>query len=404
MRTERREKLDKALVIRSVLGDMGAFTDLVRKYQNLALAYVYHRLHDVHLSEDVVQESFLHAYEHLEQLRKPEAFSSWFRTILRKFIDRQLRKEDFSQIEFIEENYPSVCDRPESVAIDREHRRYAESLLEALPPKQRLTAILHYMDGLKSCEIAQFLEINEGTVRKRLHDARRSLKSFFQKETDMTVEQTLKSIFAAHVNDTMLRKIITEGLSIKLSGEKRELTTFFIDINEFTKLSENLHPEQEITLLNEFSILVHDTVLEQDGILDKMIGDAVMAYWGAPLHMKDQADRACNAALKIQERLAAMGPVWKSRGLPEITASIGIETGMVTIGNFGPPERPAYTPMGNSVNIAANLERFTRKHSINIAVGEATVKSCLGNYNFQRVDCFTPRNWTREMTVYSLSV
>jgi adenylate cyclase len=146
----------------------------------------------------------------------------------------------------------------------------------------------------------------------------------------------------------------------------------FSDIWDFTSISERLTPEALVQLLNEYLSAMTHLVFEDDGLLDKYIGDALMAVYGAPLAMPDHAYRACHTALRMLERLQTLQPHWRERGFPEIDIRIGINTGTMVVGNMGSDLRLAYTAMGDAVNLGSRLESVNKTYGTHIIIGEST--------------------------------
>jgi adenylate cyclase len=157
----------------------------------------------------------------------------------------------------------------------------------------------------------------------------------------------------------------------------------FSDIRGFSKLAESLDPEDLATFLNQYLTPMTQIVLDSSGTLDKYIGDAVMAIWGAPIDLTDHAERACAAALAMLERLAAMNQT--TRG-PKIAIGIGINTGTMAVGNMGSEARFDYTVLGDAVNLGARLEALTKEYAVDILCGEATAQAAGARFSFREID------------------
>jgi len=159
---------------------------------------------------------------------------------------------------------------------------------------------------------------------------------------------------------------------LTLGGEKRDLTVLFSDIRGFSTFSEGLAPEVLVQLLNEYFNAMTQAVVADDGLVDKYIGDAIMAVYGAPLPQADHAYRACHTALRMLEALRALQPRWQERGFPVIHIGIGINSGAMIVGNMGSDLRFSYTVMGDEVNLGSRLEGVTKEYGTPIIISEAT--------------------------------
>jgi adenylate cyclase len=146
----------------------------------------------------------------------------------------------------------------------------------------------------------------------------------------------------------------------------------FSDIRGFSTFSEHLAPEVLVQLLNEYFNAITQVVVADDGLVDKYIGDAIMAVYGASLPMPDHAYHACHTALRMLDALRALQPRWQARGLPVIHIGIGIHSGTMIVGNMGSDLRFSYTVMGDEVNLGARLEGATKEYGTPIIISEAT--------------------------------
>ena len=146
----------------------------------------------------------------------------------------------------------------------------------------------------------------------------------------------------------------------------------FSDIRGFSTFSEHLAPEVLVQLLNEYFNAMTQAVVAEDGLVDKYIGDAIMAVYGAPLPMPDHAYHACHTALRMLDALQALQPCWQARGFPAIHIGIGINSGTMIVGNMGSDLRFSYTVMGDEVNLGARLEGVTKEYGASIIISEAT--------------------------------
>ena len=186
-------------------------------------------------------------------------------------------------------------------------------------------------------------------------------------------KRKIRDAFGLYLNPHLAQRVAEHPELLALGGEKRELTVLFSDIRGFTTLSEGLEPEALVDLLNEYLGAMTDVVFAHDGTLDKYIGDAIMAVWGAPVAQPDHAARACRAALGMVEALRALTVEWQRRGVPVLAIGIGLNTGPMVVGNMGSARRLSYTVIGDNVNLGSRLEGLTKMYGSPIIASESTV-------------------------------
>ena len=185
-------------------------------------------------------------------------------------------------------------------------------------------------------------------------------------------KRELRQAFQHYFSPQVLEAILKEPGKLKLGGERREITILFSDIRAFTALTENLPPQTLTHLLHEYFSEMTEAILATDGIVDKYIGDAIMAFWGAPIPQPDQADRAVTTAVDMLLRLKKLQKKWKKDGYPELDIGIGINLGVATVGNFGSTKRHDYTAIGDAVNSASRIEGLNKEYNSNIIISEST--------------------------------
>lgn len=182
----------------------------------------------------------------------------------------------------------------------------------------------------------------------------------------------LKNAFRHYLSPAVIEKLLREPGRLALGGETRELTILFSDIQGFTGISERLGPEQLTAFLNAYLTAMTDIILEEGGTLDKYEGDAIIAFWNAPLEQPDHAVRAVRAALRCRAQLARMRPALEQRFGVSPYARIGINTGPVVVGNLGSEQRFDYTFIGDAGNVASRLEGINKQFGTEILISEAT--------------------------------
>jgi len=196
-------------------------------------------------------------------------------------------------------------------------------------------------------------------------------RAFDRMATGLAERDNMRDILGKVASNEVVTRLL-EGGDIELGGEERDVTVMFTDIRNFTALVERLTPDQSLQLLNEFLTVISEVIETHGGVVDKYLGDGVMALFGAPVTRPDDAQRALNCALEIRRRVEALGPVLSARGLPHPQIGIGINTSRVIAGNIGSPSRLNYTVLGDGVNLAARLEGLTKRYHVPIVVGNTT--------------------------------
>ena len=200
------------------------------------------------------------------------------------------------------------------------------------------------------------------------------LSILLQYVSESEEKKRIRKAFQYYLTPKVIDELLSHPEKLALGGEKRKMTILFSDIADFTSISEQLTPIELTTLMNEYLTAMTDIITESGGVVDKYIGDAIMAFWGAPLEDADQAFHACTSAHMMLEALEKLNTVWTSRGITPIHARIGIATGDVVVGNMGSLTRFNYTVMGDSVNLASRLESLNKVYGTRCIVSEGTVR------------------------------
>ena len=185
--------------------------------------------------------------------------------------------------------------------------------------------------------------------------------------TEEKEKKRIKSIFQRYVSSQVVDELLTSPDRVALGGRRREVTVLFADIREFTRMAGRMAPEDVVSILNEFFTMITEVIFKYHGTLDKYMGDAVMAIYGAPIEEQNHAEKALGAALEMQERMELLGKRFLERGIEPIKIGIGINTGEAVIGNIGSLQRMEYTAIGDSVNLAARLEEVAKPDQILIS-------------------------------------
>jgi len=185
--------------------------------------------------------------------------------------------------------------------------------------------------------------------------------------TEEKEKKRIKSIFQRYVSSQVVEELLASTNRVVLGGRRREVTILFADIRNFTEMASRMAPEEVVSILNEFFTMITEVIFEYHGTLDKYIGDAVMAIYGAPIEVDNHAEKALGTALEMQERTELLGRSLLERGIEPIKIGIGINTGEAVIGNIGSLQRMEYTAIGDSVNLAARLEEVAKPDQILIS-------------------------------------
>jgi adenylate cyclase len=190
--------------------------------------------------------------------------------------------------------------------------------------------------------------------------------------TEEREKKKVRGAFQYYLTASVVNEILKDPSKLKLGGDKKNLSVMFSDIRGFTSISEKLTPEELVQLLNEYLTAMTDIVFKYDGLLDKYIGDAIMAVFGAPLDQPDHASRACRTAIEMMTELQRLRKKWAAEGRPDVNIGVGINTGDMVVGNMGSQMRFDYTVMGDSVNLASRLEGTNKEYGTNIIISEFT--------------------------------
>jgi adenylate cyclase len=163
-----------------------------------------------------------------------------------------------------------------------------------------------------------------------------------------------------------------------LAGEKRNLTVLFSDVRGFTTISEGMDPRQLSDLMNAFLTPMTEIIHRNRGTIDKYMGDAIMAFWGAPVEDQSHAEHALTTAMEMIAELTSLRPEYIANGWPEIKIGVGLNTGEMNVGNMGSEFRMAYTVLGDVVNLGSRLEGLTKEYGVDVIISESTLAECSG--------------------------
>jgi adenylate cyclase len=214
-------------------------------------------------------------------------------------------------------------------------------------------------------------------------------------------KRRVRGAFQQYLSPEVIRRLLENPDLVK--PRKTEITVMFTDIRGFTTISEKLDAQELALLLNEYLTDMTQIVFRHNGTLDKYIGDAVMAFWGAPFEEPGHATRGCHAALEMIARLKEMQKKWKSEGRPVLDIGVGLTTGMASVGNMGSALRYGYTALGDTVNLSARLEGLNKEYGSHILLNETTYAEVEDPLLiFRELDLIRVKGKLQPVTLYEL--
>ena len=220
--------------------------------------------------------------------------------------------------------------------------------------------------------------------------------------TEEREKKKIRGAFQYYLTPSVVNEILKDPSKLKLGGDKKHLSVLFSDIRGFTTIAEKLSPEDLVSLLNEYLTAMTDIVFKYDGLLDKYIGDAVMAVFGAPLDQPDHALRAGRTALEMMTELHRLQAKWAQEGRPEVDIGVGINTGDMVVGNMGSLMRFDYTVMGDAVNLASRLEGTNKEYGTNIIISEFHYEETKETFYCRELDAVRVKGKKRPVRIYEL--
>jgi len=279
-------------------------------------------------------------------------------------------------------------------------------ILLSVVPSVRATAILvlflgfflwlaHHLFATQRIWIAAFLP----TATLTFNYAGIISYRFFFEERE---RKKVRSAFQQYVSPGVISQLLQRPELLRLGGEEKKLTAMFCDIRGFTTISEGLSPAALVDLLNEYLSEMTEVIFRHWGTLDKYIGDAIMAFWGAPFPQPDHAERACHAGLEMLQALNRLQSRWEAQGRPRMDAGIGINTGPMLVGNMGSTRRFNFTIMGDNVNLASRLEGLNRTFGTRLIVSETTYQTVQQKMLARELDLIRVKGKTKPVKIYEL--
>jgi adenylate cyclase len=220
--------------------------------------------------------------------------------------------------------------------------------------------------------------------------------------TEERERKKIRGAFSHYVSSSVVNEVLKNPDKLKLGGDMKELTVLFSDIRGFTTISEGLSPEQVHGLINEYLTAMTNIVFKHGGTLDKYMGDAIMAIYGAPVDQPDHAQKACDTALEMMEGLEELNTAWVREGKPHLDIGIGINTGMMMVGNMGSEQRFEYTVLGDAVNLGSRLEGANKNYRTHILISEFTYEKVKTVFLCMEIDSVRVKGKSRPVRIYQL--
>ncbi len=215
-------------------------------------------------------------------------------------------------------------------------------------------------------------------------------------------QRMLRDAMARYLSPAVSQWVLADPARLKLGGETRVMTVLFSDLRSFTTLAHELPPQTLVSLLNTHRAEMTEIVFAHDGVLAQYAGDAIEAFWNAPMSQLDHARRACATALDMIARVEQLRPEFERQGWKDLDMGIGINTGAMVVGNMGSPTRLAYTAVGDPVNVAARLEGLSKEYGVRIVVGEATRASAGDAFAYRLLDVVSVKGRDEPVSVYEV--
>jgi adenylate cyclase len=214
-------------------------------------------------------------------------------------------------------------------------------------------------------------------------------------------KRRVRSAFGQYLSPEVIRRLLTNPQLVE--ARKTNVSVMFSDIRGFTSISEKLDAQDLALFLNEYLSDMTRVVFKHQGTLDKYIGDAVMAFWGAPFEERDHAARSCEAALEMMDHVRTLQKKWESEGKPHLEIGIGLNTGVASVGNMGSSLRYGYTALGDAVNLTSRLEGMNKEYGTNILVTESCYEATkAAGLVFRELDLIRVKGKLQPVTIYEL--
>jgi len=242
----------------------------------------------------------------------------------------------------------------------------------------------------------------EVDIRSGGRETRELGKSFKEMIAGLRERDFIKDTFGRYMTKQVADEILKNPAMAFPGGHKQDVTILFSDIREFTAFSERHPPEEVVSRLNEYITAMVDVITKYEGVVDKFIGDAIMAVWGSPVKREDDALRAVRTAIEMQQKLNALNDKWKTRGDETFGVGIGINSGEVIAGNIGDLRKMEYTVIGDNVNLASRIEGLTRNYNCPIIISDSTYERVKDFVIVKKLEAASVRGKVHAVQIYEL--
>ncbi len=255
--------------------------------------------------------------------------------------------------------------------------------------------------------VVTFIYVNSGVVYSMSYILVAGILSFVMINMryylkEMGQKTMIKGAFGQYLSPKVVEILCNDPSKLSLGGEQREMTAFFSDVAGFSSISEKLTPQELVQLLNEYLTAMCNIIANYDGTVDKFEGDAIIAFWGAPLTQEDHAVRCCHAAIDMDKHMVGMREKLKAEGRPNMTVRMGINSGPMVVGNMGSATRMDYTIMGDAVNLAARLEGANKFYSSGTMISDSTYNLAKDEIEARELDTVRVVGKKEPITIYQL--
>ena len=227
------------------------------------------------------------------------------------------------------------------------------------------------------------------------------LVSLYRALVEEKEKRKVRTAFGQYLSPEVIRRLLVNPRLV--DPKKTDITVMFSDIRGFTSISEKLDAQELALFLNQYLSDMTRIVFSHHGTLDKYIGDAVMAFWGAPFEEQGHAARACTAALEMMKRVRELQKQWEEQGKPSLEIGIGLNTGVASVGNMGSALRYGYTALGDAVNLSSRLEGLNKDYGTHIIANETTYQAAKNDgFVFRELDLMRVKGKLQPVTIYQL--
>lgn len=244
-----------------------------------------------------------------------------------------------------------------------------------------------------------FLPAADGLIALAVHFMGGSV---FDRVVQGAEKANITAMFGRYLAPEVVAQLVDDPGQAKLGGEKVHMTVMFSDIRGFTTLSESMDPTALVNFLNKYLTRATNKIFEQQGVVDKYMGDAIMAFWGAPIKTKTHARQACIAALEMEKVVKEFRDLPENKGLPTIEVGIGVNTGDMTVGNMGSDMRFDYTVMGDAVNLASRLEGINKEYKTRTVISQSTLAELGDDFVTRELDLVKVKGKHEPVRIFEL--